>query len=87
MGINLLRLVLVQADESVQDIIASLSVILTSLVVGEVVLHGADWQLLLESINLVQEQEFLGCKKSGADPQKIVTRKMVTLLLTGPRPP
>src|SRR5689334_15509344 len=56
MGVDLLSLVLVQADEAVKDIIASRGVVVTALVVGEVVLHGADRQLLLESIDLVKEQ-------------------------------
>lgn len=56
MGVDLLSLVLVQADEAVEDVIASRGVVVTTLVVGEVVLHGADRQLLLESIDLVKEQ-------------------------------
>lgn len=56
MGIDLLRLVLVQADESVQDIITGHRVIISAFVVREVVLHWADWELLLETINLVEEE-------------------------------
>jgi hypothetical protein len=55
-SVNLLRLVLVERDESVQDVVAGRSVVGAALVVGEVVLHGADGQLLLESIDLVKEQ-------------------------------
>lgn len=60
MGVDLLRLVLVQADESVQDVVAGQSVILASLVIREVVLHWAGWQLLLETIDFVQEQNYRG---------------------------
>ena len=55
-GINLLGLCLVERDESVQDVIARGIVVGATLVVGEVILHWADRKLLLESINLVQEQ-------------------------------
>lgn len=54
--VNLLRLVLVQADESVQDVVARGRIIITTLVIGEVVLHRADRQLLLESVDLVEEE-------------------------------
>lgn len=56
MRVNLLGLMLVQAHEAVENVVAGSSVVVTTLVVGEVVLHGADGQLLLESINLVEEQ-------------------------------
>lgn len=56
MCVNLLGLVLVQADETVQDVVASSSVVGTALIVREVVLHGTDGQLLLESIDLVEEE-------------------------------
>jgi len=56
MGIDLLRLVLVQADESVENVVAGQSVIVTTFKVGEVILHRRYWELLLKSINLVQEQ-------------------------------
>lgn len=58
MCVDLLRLMLVQADESVEDVVACRGVVLTTLVVGEVVLHWADGQLLLEPIDLVQEQNY-----------------------------
>ena len=54
--VDLLRLVLVQADESVQDVVACRCVVCTTLVVWEVVLHWAHRQLLLEAINLVQKE-------------------------------
>lgn len=60
MGIDLLGLVLIQTDESVEDIITSQSIIVTTLVIREVVLHGADGELGLETINLVQEQDNRG---------------------------
>lgn len=56
MCVDLLGLVLVQADETVEDVVASSSVVGTALIVREVVLHGADGQLLLESIDLVEEK-------------------------------
>lgn len=56
MGVNLLGLVLVQADEAVENVVAGGGVVVTTLVVREVVLHGADGQLLLESIDLVEEE-------------------------------
>lgn len=58
MGVNLLGLVLVQAHKSVQDIVAGLGVVISSFVIGKVVLHWADWELLLEAINFVQEQNY-----------------------------
>merc|ERR1712137_1444159 len=57
MGVNLLGLMLVQRDEAVEDVVASSSVVWAALVVGEVVLHWADGELLLEAINLVEEQD------------------------------
>ncbi len=56
MRVDLFRLMLVQADESVEDVVAGGRIILAALVIREVVLHGADGELLLESIDLVQEQ-------------------------------
>lgn len=58
MCVDLLGLVLVQADESVQDVVASSGVVVTTLVVGKVVLHWADGQLFFEPIDLVQEQNY-----------------------------
>lgn len=55
-SVDLLGLMLVQADETVQDVVAGSSIIRTTLIIGEVVLHGADGQLLLESVDLVEEQ-------------------------------
>lgn len=56
MCVNLLLFGLVQRHEAVEDVVASSGVVSTSLVVGEVVLHGADRQLLLEAIDLVEEE-------------------------------
>jgi len=56
MCIDLLGLVLVQGDKTVEDVIASGGVIVTTLVIWEVVLHWGNWKLLLKSIDLVQEQ-------------------------------
>ena len=44
-------------DESVKNVVTRRAVVLTTLVIGEVVLHGADGKLLLEPIDLVQEQD------------------------------
>jgi len=57
MSVNLLSLVLVERDESVQDVVAGGGVVWAAFVVGEVVLHWADRQLLLEAIDLVEEQD------------------------------
>lgn len=56
MGVDLLLLGLVQGDEAVENVVAGGSVVGTTLVVGEVVLHRADGQLLLEAIDLVEEE-------------------------------
>lgn len=56
MRVDLLCLVLVQADESVKDVVACRRIVITTLVIGEVVLHRADRQLLLESVDLVEEE-------------------------------
>lgn len=56
MRVDLLGLVLVQTDEAVEDIVASGGVVIATLVIGEVVLHRADGQLLLEPIDLVEEK-------------------------------
>lgn len=63
MRINLLGFVLIQADESVQDIIASQSIIFTTFVIREVVLHRAGRKLLLETIDFVQEKNNGGLDK------------------------
>lgn len=60
MGVDLLSLVLVERHEAVENVIACRGVVSTTLVVGEVVLHGADGKLLLEPIDLVQEQNDRG---------------------------
>lgn len=58
MRVDLLGLVLVETHETVQDVVAGCGVVVTALIVGKVVLHWADGQLFLESINLVQEQDY-----------------------------
>lgn len=70
MGINLLRLVLVQADESVQDVVAGQGIVVSTFIVGEVVLHWADRKLLLETIDLVQEQNYRGLD----EPSRVANR-------------
>ncbi len=57
MGINLFSLVLVQADETVQNVVACCRVVVSALVIREVVLHWRDWELLFETIDLVQKQD------------------------------
>jgi hypothetical protein len=56
-SVDLFCLVLVERDETVEDVVAGGGVVCATLVVGEVVLHRADGQLLLEPIDLVQEQD------------------------------
>lgn len=56
MCVDLLGLMLVQADEAVQDIVARRTIVVATLVIREVVLHRADRQLLLEPIDLVEEE-------------------------------
>lgn len=56
-SVDLLCLVLVKRDEAVKNVVAGGGVVRAALVVGEVVLHGADGQLLLEPVDLVQEQD------------------------------
>jgi len=63
MCVNLFCLVLVQTNESVQNVIAGHSVIFSTFVIREVVLHWADRQLLLETIDLVQEKNYRGLDK------------------------
>lgn len=55
-SVDLLSFVLIQADKAVQDVITSQGIIFTTLIIGKVVLHWADGELLLEAINLIQEQ-------------------------------
>jgi hypothetical protein len=55
-SVNLLLLGLVQGNETVEDVVASRGVVGTAFVIGEVVLHRANGELLLETIDLVQEE-------------------------------
>lgn len=57
MCVDLFGLGLVEGNESVEDVVACSCVVGTTFVVGEVVLHWADWELLLEAIDLVQEED------------------------------
>lgn len=59
-SVDLLLLGLVERDETVEDVVASRGVVGTALVVGEVVLHRADGELLLETIDLVEEENDRG---------------------------
>jgi hypothetical protein len=63
MCVDLFGFVLVQAHESIENIVARSLVVIPSLVIGKIVLHGAHWELLLESINLIQEQDDGGLDK------------------------
>lgn len=69
-GVDLLLLGLVQRDEAVEDVIASGSVVGATLIVGEVVLHGADGQLLLEAVDLVEEENDRGLN----EPARVANR-------------
>ena len=55
-SVDLLLLGLVEGHETVEDVVACSGVVGTALVVGEVVLHGADGELLLEAVDLVKEE-------------------------------
>jgi len=55
-GVDLFLLGLVQGHETVENVVACSGIVGTALVVGEVVLHRADGQLLLEAIDLVEEE-------------------------------
>ena len=55
-GVDLLLLGLVEGHETVEDVVAGSGVVGAPLVVREVVLHGAHGQLLLESVDLVEEK-------------------------------
>jgi len=57
MSVDLFLLGLVERYKSVEDIVASGSIVRATLVVWEVILHWADRQLFLEAINLVQEED------------------------------
>lgn len=70
MCVDLLLLSLVERNEAVKDVIASSGVVGTTLVVGEVVLHGADGKLLLEAVDLVQEEND-GCLD---EPTRVANR-------------
>lgn len=58
--VDLLLFGLVQGNESVEDVVASRRVVGTALVIGEVVLHRANGELLLEAIDLVEEENDRG---------------------------
>lgn len=70
MSVDLLLLGLVQRHETVEDVIARGGVVGTTLIVREVVLHGADGQLLLEAIDLVEEQNDGGLD----EPSRVANR-------------
>lgn len=58
--VDLLLFGLVQGNETVEDIVASRGVVGTTLVIREVVLHRANRELLLETIDLVEEENDRG---------------------------
>jgi len=58
--VDLFGLGLVQGYKSIEDIVASGSIVRATFVVGEVVLHRAYGELLLESVDLVQEKDDAG---------------------------
>jgi hypothetical protein len=55
-GVDLLLFGLVQGNETVEDVVAGSGVVGTALIVGEVILHRTDGQLLLETVDLVEEE-------------------------------
>ena len=59
-GVDLLGFGLVQRYKAVEDVIASSGVVRATFIVGEVVLHRTEWQLLLESIDLIEEENDAG---------------------------
>lgn len=70
MCVDLLLLGLVERNEAVKDVIASSGIVGTTLVVGEVVLHGADGKFLLEAVDLVQEEDDRGLN----EPTRVANR-------------
>lgn len=59
-GVDLLLLGLVQGHETVKDVVAGCGVVTTAFIVGEVALHWAGGKLLLETIDLVEEENDRG---------------------------
>ena len=62
-------------DESVQDVVTRRAVVLTTLVIGEVVIHGRDGQLLLEAIDLVEEENDAGLGEPSAVANRVEQRE------------
>ena len=58
-------------DESVKNVVTRRAVVLTTLVIGEVVLHGRHWQLLLEAIDLVEEENDAGLGEPSAVADRV----------------
>lgn len=70
MRVDLLRLRLIERYEAVENVIACRSIVVTTLVVREVVLHRAYGKLFPESINLVQEENDTGLD----EPSRVANR-------------
>jgi len=62
-GIDLLGLGPVQAHETIQDVLGGLFIIIATIIVAKVLAHRRHGQLLLETINLVQEEDDRGFYK------------------------
>ena len=56
MSVDLFLLGLVERNETVENVVAGGSIVGSTLVVGEVVLHRAHGELLLETVDLVEEK-------------------------------
>lgn len=70
MGVDLLLFGLVERHETIENVVACCGIVGTALVVREVVLHGADGQLLLETIDLVEEENY----RSLDEPSRVANR-------------
>lgn len=70
MSVDLLLFGLVERHETVEDVVACRSVVCTALVVGEVVLHGANGKLFLEAIDFVEEEN----NRSLDEPSRVADR-------------
>ena len=70
MGVDLLLLCLVQRHEPVKDVVAGSSIVGTTLVIREIVLHRANRKLLLESVDLVEEEN----DRSLNEPSRVANR-------------
>lgn len=75
MRVDLLRLRLVERYEAVENVIASRSVVVATLVIREVVLHRAYGKLFPESIDLVQEENDAGLDEPSGVANRVEERQ------------